>query len=162
MNFVDFKYQFSEKEYVKAFIYFTFRRFSTKIVLIIFLLSGILYPIISYYNDSLDLASFWILFCLPFFIFGFYSAVKKIYRSSERFSSEIYNSFDDEYYKVSGKDFKSEVRISSFFNVEKHKKWIFIFTSKRQALFLKTEDVTPEINIALKKIFDRNNIKNNL
>lgn len=162
MNFVDFKYQFSEKEYVKAFIYFAFRRLSTKIVLIIFLFAGISHPIISYYDHSLDLSSFWILFCLPFIVFGFYSAAKKIYRSSERFSSEIYNSFDDEYYKVSGKDFKSEVRISSFFKVEKHKNWIFIFTSKRQAIFLKTEDVTPEINAVLKKIFDHNNIKNNL
>lgn len=162
MNFVDFKYQFSEKEYVKAFIYFAFRRLSTKIVLTIFLLTGISHPIISYYNDSIDLSSFWILLCLPFFIYGFYSAAKKIYRSSERFSSEIYNSFDDEYYRVSGKDFKSEVRISSFFKIEKHNKWIFIFTSKRQALFLKTEDVTPENNVVLKKIFDHNNIKNNL
>lgn len=162
MNFVDFKYQFSEKEYVKAFIYFTFRRFSTKIVLIIFLLSGIVNPLISYYNQSLELESFWILLCLPFILFGFHSAAKKIYRSSERFSSEIYNSFDDEYYKVSGKDFKSEIKISSFFKVEKNKKWIFVFTSKRQAFFLKTEDITAENNIVLKKIFDHNDIKNNL
>lgn len=163
MNFVEFKYQFTEKEFIKAALYLRFKNIKFRIFCILLLILSILNIAFNYYlNQPLNIVDFWQLLLFPLFIIFIIFESKKVFRSSERNSSVIYNSYDDEFYKTSGKDFKTEIKISSIFKVKKTKHWIYIYTLKGYAQFLKTKDISHENQIILKKIFDENKVKNNL
>jgi hypothetical protein len=163
MNFVAFKYRFTEKEFIKAALYLRFKNAKIRIFCFFLLIVGLVNIALNYHlNQKLDLADFWILLLFPLFFLFLVFGDRKVFRSSERNSLEIYNSFDDENYKASGKDFKTEIKISTIFKVEKTKHWIYIFTLKGYAQFLKTKDVSDDNLKILKLIFDKNKVKNNL
>lgn len=163
MKTVEFDSQFIEKEFVRAYFDFRLNQFKgRKLTWIIIAAPLLSFALTFLLSGEIDYSNLWIFLILPvFFLVILYSA-KRVFSTSKRAGSLLHYYFDDEFYRATGDDFKLETKVNSFLKVVSTKKWLFLYTNREIASFIKKNDIPTEKLPILNQIFDENGVENNL
>lgn len=163
MKIVEFDSQFTEKEFVRAYIDFRLNQFKgRKLTWIIVALPFLSFVLTFLLSGEADYSNLWIFLILPVFFLVIWYSAKRAFATSNRAGTLLHYYFDDEFYRGTGDDFKLETRINSFLKVVSTKKWLFLYTNREIASLIKKNDIPTEKLPILKQIFDENGVENNL